>query len=211
MSQLAVAKRASSNEPSVEQLEDALYDIVATGVDPGAAPGALQAVQALLHEHARKRKSSAELLAFFEAYGLPLVSERLPGAVLPVALPPLPQHASMAGGMPPTAAMQGSLVGFPAPGAQPRIWVWALAACALVGFGAAIGLGYSTVTAMRDELQNVRVQAASSAQTLQRVQSEAESLRGGLRENAALVRSVDKKSDLLIRSLLSPIDPAKTQ
>ncbi len=210
MGKVGAARRAPSNEPTMEQLEDALYDILATGVDPGAAPGALEAAQALLHAHARSRKSPAELYAFFQAYGLPVVSDRLPAGALG-ALPALPSTPAQHMAMQPSAAgyASPSMVGMMQAPARSQLWLWTVAAGVLIGLGAAIGLGVATITGLRDELHSVRAQAMSSAQTLQQVQSQAEVLRGDLRENAALVQRADKKSDLLVRSLLSPLDPAK--
>src|SRR5688572_4012749 len=63
--------------PTLGELEDQLYDLLATGVADANLPGAvLDAAQAFLHEHARDRKDVSEFLAFFEKHGLALRPER---------------------------------------------------------------------------------------------------------------------------------------
>ncbi len=209
---LAVATRT---EVSVSELEDILYDMLATGVDPAAVPGTLDAVQALLHEHARKPKSASELLAFFEAYRIPAAAERGAGHLSAVALPPLALHeASAMSAQHPSSAersLPGDLATASSLHARFGKWLWLAAACALLAFGALCGVGYTTFQDMRSELTTVRNESAVNAQRLAQVQAQAETLRGGLRDNTALMQRVDKKSDILIRSLLSPLDPKASE
>ncbi|MFT3928364.1 MAG: hypothetical protein QM778_37900 [Myxococcales bacterium] len=52
------------------ELLDVLYEVLAQGVPAGSKLTSAD-VERFLHEHARSRKSSAEMLAFFEQHGLP--------------------------------------------------------------------------------------------------------------------------------------------
>ena len=52
------------------ELLDVLYEVLAQGVPAGSKLSTAD-VERFLHEHARARKSSAEMLAFFELHGLP--------------------------------------------------------------------------------------------------------------------------------------------
>jgi hypothetical protein len=55
---------------SEAELLDVLYEVLAQGVPAGSKITSAD-VERFLHEHARSRKSTAEMLAFFEQHGLP--------------------------------------------------------------------------------------------------------------------------------------------
>ena len=204
-SPLAHAPRAAA--PSVQELEDALYDILAVGVDPGVAPGSLQAVQLLLHEHARSPKSQLELLAFFEQHGLPTARAALdlPGAGFALPSFTLPEVE------PSPAAIGGvDLDAERAPAAQPahragQVLRWAAAAAALAVVGAALGVGYTTLQAVRSELAGVRAESAQQQQALSKVTAEAQTLRATVAETTTLAAQAERKSELLLRTYASPL------
>ena len=54
----------------VQAMQDVLYDILATGIDPEQAQLPLDAIERFLHEHARANKSPDEFRAFFAQHGL---------------------------------------------------------------------------------------------------------------------------------------------
>lgn len=202
------ASHAGQGVATANELEDILYDILATGVAPSAVPGALEAVQALLHEHARRRKSPAELMAFFERYGLPRTQDRIVQAV-PTALSELPLPTTRAAfASAEIHAAEQALSSHASPANRNRL-SWAFAAGALVLVGAAVGLGYVALRDMQAELVAAREDARSHAATLDAMQQEATRLRAGLEDNAAVVRRVDEKSELLLQTFAAPLDPAK--
>lgn len=199
--QVPATTRSRGAAPSVEALEDVLYDILASGVDPGSAPGTLEAVQFFLHEHARQRKSPAELVAFFDACGLSYGRDlqHIPSA--DIALPPIELHNS-------SAAISVNGLAAPQQRESRNPWLWLASACALSLLGIAAAFAYATVTNMRAEIAQVRTNSATQAAALAQVNSEAQTLRANMAETTTLVRSVDQKSELLLQTLVSPLDPA---
>src|SRR5262245_55976270 len=69
-------------EPTVLELEDILYDILASG-DPSLPTGTLEAVQTFLHEHARSKRALPEFVAFFTKHKLSMVRDTGFGLGLP--------------------------------------------------------------------------------------------------------------------------------
>jgi hypothetical protein len=65
-----VAEEGASTEPSESQLLDVLYEVLAQGV-PAKGSLSTEEVERFLHEHARNKKSVAEMLAFFAKHELP--------------------------------------------------------------------------------------------------------------------------------------------
>lgn len=193
--------------PSVEALEDALYEMLAIGVDPTPRAGSFELVQAFLHEHARARKSHAELLSFFAEHQLPVAPDRSRAIPSPIALPLFDEPAAVSGNE--LEAAYG-VPSYPALAPKPTSWlpVWGAAACALLLLGGVAGVGYVALREMQSELSRVQTHAAAQAKEIERVQAEAATLRTAMRENNELVKKVDQKSELLVQSLLSPLDPA---
>ena len=208
MGRLNVSERVQAREPSIEELEDMPYDILATGVEPTATVGTLEAVQAFLHQHARARKSHTELLSFFAENGLACVPERARVVAPALALLPMEdvgthesfEQSAAVSGMPERSRVQHT-------SNLARIGI-ASAAVLLLALG---GLGYVAFTSMQNELARVHSQTGVQANELARVKADADSLRSAMHDNTELVRSVDHKSDVLIQTLLSPLDPQKLQ
>lgn len=195
-------------EPSVLELEDMLYDILASGADPSLPDGTLEAVQTFLHEHARSKHTLAEFLAFFAKHGLSTVKE----TTLTLALPPILEARS-----------GGTSVPFPQPNPaqpepepievapvavekprSPRTLAWV---CGIAALAAISGGGWFGFTTTRAELDRMREEQRATQRELARVQAEAASLRQSVEQNDSLVRRVDRKSELLLQTLVSPLDP----
>jgi hypothetical protein len=213
MMSVQLTPTASSNPraamPSVQDLEDTLYDILAAGVDPMAAPGTLEAVQVLLHEHARAPKSQAELLAFFENRGLSTSRGAVPidaSFALPtIELPDVEAGPAAIGGM----QIDPSELSTRMPvrhsrGALP--WAIGAAAAVLVGLGA--GFGYVAWQSLRGELEGMRAQSAVQQQALAHVRAEAQTLRAAVTETSSLAERAEQKSELLLQTYASPLNPA---
>jgi len=202
----AVATSALSSTgltgPSVSDLEDLLYDILASGLDPNLPAVTLEAVQGFVHEHARSKKSKAEFLAFFEAHALPLRPER--PALL--ALPPL-EMRGRAGETPELTLLPQPTdppLAKPAAHGGPR--GWALAAACLVTSGL-VGLGCFAALEVQAEFARAHAQAAQNAAALASVRAEAATLRAVLHDNAEVMQRVEQKSELLLQSMAAPLDP----
>lgn len=195
---------ANAAGSSAADLEDLLYDILATGADPSLPAGTLEAVQAFIHEHARAKKSRAEFLAFFQAYALPT----RPQSPALLALPPL----EMRGRAVETPRL-GLLTEEPDPQltaavsvSEDRKWgVWAAAALALIGFG----LGSYAWLELHTELAAARAQSDRTAAELSHVRAEAGNLRAALDQNADAMQRVEHNSQLLLQSMASPLDPTR--
>ncbi len=209
MGRLNVSGRVQAREPSIEELEDMLYDILATGVEPTATVGTLEAVQAFLHQHARARKNHTELLSFFAENGLACAPERARVVAPALALLPMEDPSAQEESFDPSAAVSGMPERSRSQGTSNLLRVGlAFAAVLVLALG---GLGYFAFSSMQHELARVHSQTGAQADELARVKADADSLRSAMHDNTELVRSVDHKSDVLIQTLLSPLDPQKLQ
>lgn len=196
-------------EPSVSELEDLLYDILASGADPSLAEGTLEAVQTFIHEHARNKRTRPEFLAFFAKHGLSTAKED----TLTFALPPMEPRETRE--LAPVLSQLHEPARIAPPVAQfappvPRRTIWAALAWAAAGLAllAAISCGaYFAVSLARAELSRIRSEARANAALIERMQAEAANLRQSVEQNAADVRRVDHKSELLLQTLVSPLDP----
>jgi hypothetical protein len=201
-----------SEEPSVAELEDLLYDILASGADPSMPPDTLAAVQTFIHEHARGRHTRAEFLAFFAQHKLSTAKEDTLTFALPPMDPREPRSAPLETTQPENSeaiAVAQAVASEPAITKAPMrsaglAWIWA---AALVALAAISGVAYFAVVLARAELERVRSEARANAALIERVQAETANLRQSVQQNAELVRRVDHKSELLLQTLVSPLDP----
>jgi hypothetical protein len=203
-------------EPNVLELEDILYDILASGADPNLPAGTLEAVQTFLHEHARSKHSLAEFVAFFASHELSMVRDTGFGLALPPMDVRAPMRAIAPAVEPPTQAgrpEQGSsepesieVAPVAAERAQRHgsLAIWASAAAVLAAVSG--GALYAAASA-RTELEHVRAEQRVSAELVGRMQTELTQLRGTVEQNAQLARTVDHKAELLLRTLVSPLAP----
>jgi hypothetical protein len=203
-------------EPNVLELEDMLYDILASGADPNLAAGTLEAVQTFLHEHARSKHSLPEFIAFFVSHKLSLVRDtgfglslppmdlRAPmRSVEPALEPPTQVAAPVRAPSEPEPIEVGPIVSERAQ-RQRRVAIWASAAAVLAAIS---GGGWYAAASARTELERVRTEQRATAEVLAQMQTEVAHLRGTVEQNAQLARSVDHKTELLLRTLVSPLDP----
>jgi hypothetical protein len=205
-------------EPTVLELEDILYDIVASGADPNLPAGTFEAVQTFLHSHARAKRSLAEFRAFFATHKLSMARDTGFGLSLPpmVELRAAARAAEPELEQPTFAAAPRSI-----PRAEPdpievapvavertqsygRAGVWAVAAAILAAISG--GASYAAISA-NAELERVQSEQRATAEMLAQVQTEVTRLRGAVEQNTQVTRNVDHKTELLLRSLVSPLDP----
>jgi hypothetical protein len=191
------------NAPALADLEDLLYDILASGADPNLGSKTLEAVQLFVHEHARNKKTHAEFVAFFEAQSLSMLPER----TALMALPPLEARGRAAETPSLTALPRAPEPAFVTTAAarSKGVWVWAALAAAVSGMAT---LTYFAALEVRAEFAQVRSEAERNAAELQRARAETEALRAELRMKALRLEQVEHKTDVLLQSFGSPLDPS---
>lgn len=191
-----------SATPSIHELEDVLYDLLAAGGDLSVNGAKLELIQAFLHEHARQRKTHEQFVAFFEQHGLSMRPERpnlfaLPhvdsaaraAARTPLLLPE-PQQAAP---VEPIIVESRSRFG----------WVWAM-----LGFAAmagALALGASAVVVMRAELERMNASVAHTEIELEQLRAETERLRAMVQSNSAALQNTERDMRLLLQTFVQPI------
>ena len=191
--------------PSVAELEDLLYDLLASGTDPNLPEGTLEVVQGFVHEHARSKKSHAEFVAFFEANALPF---KTPAPSL-LALPPIEArgHAADTPALPaiPQAAEPALLTAAAISGSRRATGLIPALTLAAVSCGLALG-GWACFEA-RSELAALRREAAEGASAVARLQAENSELRDHVRQMTQQLERIDRKTEWLLQSFASPIKP----
>ena len=214
LGQVAVSP-AAPPEPTALELEDILYDIVASGADPNLPAGTLEAVTAFLHQHARSKHSLAEFKAFFATHKLSMVKDTGFGLALPPmmelraasrAMERSPERTFDRMPLPEPEPIEVGPVAVAAAERRSSVAIWASAAVVLAALS---GGAFWAAADARAELEQVRAEQRAAAQTLERVSAEAASLRQSLEQSAELARSVDHKTELLLQSLVSPLDRSR--
>jgi hypothetical protein len=194
--------------PSLVDLEDLLYDILASGADPNLSTETIEAVQLFVHEHARSKKTQAEFLAFFAEQSLSTQPER--SALM--ALPPLegrgraaetPQLTSLPQqNDPPLSVAEAVFV----PDASTGLRVWTVVAI-FAAVSCVAGAAAYAFFDVREELAAMQSEAALNSAALTSARAETETLRADLRAQAERLEHAEHNSDLLLQSFASPLDP----
>ncbi|MDD9944207.1 MAG: hypothetical protein OXU20_24400 [Myxococcales bacterium] len=205
-------------EPTTRFL-DTLYDIIATGVEPGGGV-TLTEIEAFVHEHARCAKSLTDFQAFFAQHGLTTRLDH-PEPGVRCFLEPLP---AMDSPPPPLGAPEvsedcdrgrdgGSGVSPLASSseasrlARPKLVLSAIGAALLLLVGAAAAYTIMTLREMRAELTQAQAQRARASLQIEQLDTEAEQLRAGLYDLSTAMQRVEEKHDLVLDSLLpSPVE-----
>ena len=196
---------APSQPPSLPELEDLLYDLLASGTDPNLPEGTLEVVQGFVHEHARSKKSHAEFVAFFEANSLPF---KAPGPSL-LALPPIESRGHAAEtpalSMIPQAPDTAGLTTAANSGMRRSAGIIPALTLAAVSCGfAAAGFG---LYALHSELVQLRRESAEGASALARLRAENSEQQRQLNEMTQQLERIDRKTEWLLQSFASPIKP----
>ncbi|HKU42517.1 MAG TPA: hypothetical protein VJR89_30375 [Polyangiales bacterium] len=191
-------------EPSALELEDILYDILASGADPSISHETLAAVQTFLHEHARSKRSQAEFLAFFAKHGLSTSKDN----ALTLSLPPLPLHPPAPPPPAPLAQEPEAIEVMPVQVQRKRQLkrgtLWACGGAVLAAISCGIWL---LATQAWGEIDRVKAESRATADELARTRAELTSLRQKQEQDAERVQRVDHKSELLLQTFGSPLDP----
>jgi hypothetical protein len=213
--------QALPSEPTVLELEDLLYDILASGADPSLPAGTLEAVQTFLHEHARSKHTLPEFVTFFTTHKLSMVRDTGFGLSLPpmelrapkraLELEPDPELELPTRAAPVLVQLEPEPIEVAPVALEPAprrgsTALWAAAAAVLAAIsGGAIFAAASAYS----ELEQVRAEQRATAETLAQVQTEITRLRGSVEQSKELSQDADHKAELLLRSLVSPLDPAQ--
>ncbi|MGD8863684.1 MAG: hypothetical protein PVI30_26955 [Myxococcales bacterium] len=205
----------------VQQMQDVLYDILATGMDPEQDDVPVEEIERFLHEHARAAKSGAEFRAFFERHGLSLRLADVDAPAPPsLSLPPLPAPVSAPvlqlpvqqeppGGpeqqmVPPTPALpqaQGP-AGDPRPSrAVPLLGI--AVALLLAGLAVVIWLGLGALERMQQELLRAEQRSNDNARVIDELEGRAAGIQSSIEANGQLIDRMERKSDLLIEKLVT--------
>lgn len=189
--------------PSLHELEDVLYDLLAAGGDLNVSAEKVELIQTFLHEHARQRKTHAQVVSFFETHGLSMRLERPNLFALPQV-----DSASRGARTPPLLSAEPEVLAV-AP-ADPIIvdrhrsgWVWPAVACAAIC--GALALGASAVFIMRGELAQMNAAVTRSAVEIEQLRAETERLRAIVQGNSVAAQHAERDTQLLLQTLAAPI------
>lgn len=203
---------APESVPELNELEDLLYDLLATGTaDPNVAGSAIDATQMFLHEHARERKTHRQFVEFFEKHGLPLRPERpnllaLPAldsrgraSEAPILMPEPPRFEPLP--IAPPAADSGKVV--VTTDTRRRDWPWLIA---LAAIGCTTALAVAGMLELQGELGRLHTEAAQNANLLEQLRSETVSLRAQVKDANQALQQNQRDTQLLLRAFSSPMN-----
>jgi hypothetical protein len=218
--------------PDIQQLQDALYEIVAAGIDPQESGVPIAKIEAFLHEHARRPMSRDAFIAFYEAQKLPLPTATSPwadGAGSEIRIVPLPpvrepelrplsldqvREANEDDTNPHMVLIDDDDVKEITPTPRPRAMVFALwggLAFVTAGFAATVWWGHGMLQSMRGELQAAQVRGVENERVIQQLEDRAQQIEGrtadiqsSVSASGQMIQQVDQKSDLLIDWINDP-------
>jgi hypothetical protein len=231
------AAQSISTEPraldaDVQLMQDVLYDILATGLDPDQSDAPSEAIERFLFEHARAAKTAEEFRAFFAAHGLSVRARAQEPVALSVALPEIVRGVEpMPARMPVELAAsprESDEAAEPVTGAHRLVIdvdedfmparrgsrgltaaAWCAALCVVALCGAAAYYGYNTILTLRGEVERTQVRHEQDRAAIAALQDQAAGLESSVSATGDLLQRVDQKSDFLVQSLLEEQAKAK--
>lgn len=222
----------SNQKVSVETLEDILYEILSTGLEPSKKELGLEDIEKFLHEHARSAKSKKEFLDFFSKVGLStdpdvyIHPSGIHALTTPTSLkklesqPPFPlgsvspnkretdsedTQETVAGSIP--KQLPGVLEKS-AQTALRRAWVFGLTMSVMVVllFGLTMGLAFLLYQDIRTEIAETKSLQRQNVRSVDVLQRRLTNLQIGVNSNAQSNLEIEKKVNLLTESLVPEID-----
>jgi hypothetical protein len=235
------AAQSISNEPraldaDVQLMQDVLYDILATGLDPDQSDAPSEAIERFLFEHARAAKTAEEFRAFFATHGLSVRARAQEPVALSVALPeitravePMPARMPVELDASPLESVEPFELAEPVTGAHKLVIdvddedfmparrsgrgltaaAWCAALCVVALCGAAAYYGYDTILALRGEVERTNARHEQDRAAIAALQDQAAGLETSVSATGDLLQRVDQKSDFLVQSLLEEQAKAK--
>lgn len=201
-------------QPEVMAMQDQLYEILATGIDPSPKTP-LSAVESFLHEHARCAKSLEDFKAFFAEHELTATPTALPppeSGDFALPTPPMLQLVPDGAEVPredPTVPRGIELVD-PGDFAEPLtvqrgnrgLW-FGLGVLGLLLI--ALGAGaYVVIEDLRGELRHAQEQGTRNEVVIDQLKGQAAGIESSVAANGELIQLVNDKSDLVLESLTQP-------
>lgn len=210
----------------VQVMQDVLYDILATGLDPEQATVPVDAIERFLHEHARATKSADDFRNFFAQHGLSVSTRAVKPP--PVALPPIqrptPEDAAMAKfpvelarpeplpqGMGFAGKMPDDLEDALAPRRKAQPWLWAALILLAGGVSALAYGGYATITRLEQRLEQADSKSRSDRAALDELKAKTAGLESNVVTSSEAIQRVDDKSNMIIQSLLTSEQSRKSK
>jgi hypothetical protein len=218
--------------PDLQMLQDALYEIVATGIDPQESGVPIAKIEAFLHEHARRPMSRDSFVAFYEAQKLPLPTGTSPWAdgvgseIRIVPLPPVREpelrplaldavrEANEDDTNPHVVLIADEDVKeIAAPRRSPAMAfaLWGGLAVVAAAFAATVWWGHGMLQSMRGELQAAQARGAENERVIRQLEDRAQQIEGrtadiqsSVSASGQMIQQVDQKSDLLIDWINDP-------
>lgn len=192
--------------PSQSELEDVLYDLLASGGDFNFSGEKLELIQSFLHEHARQNKTHAQFVTFFQEHELCMRPERPNLLSLPL-VDSASRHAAVRA---PVLVDEASEPRLQAPVSEP-IYVesrsriaWAWAGLALIAVSGMLALGIVAVRELRSELVRLDAAVAHSALEIRELRAETERLRETAKITSDVAQRTEQDTQLLVETLTPP-------
>jgi hypothetical protein len=197
----------------VQAMQDVLYDILATGIDPEQNDVASAEIERFLHEHARSPKSLLEFRVFFAKHGLSVRARPMhqPAAL---ALPPIERAEATAVAALPVDPRAGQADpeplttshAFTAPAARGKlgsVLKWAAFLCVGAALGFAGFCGYTTIVELRTALDRSSLAHQQDREAIQALRDHAAILESSVTTTGELVQRMDQRNELVLQSLLT--------
>lgn len=223
-------KRETPKLPDVQQLQDTLYEILTTGLDPEESRVPLAKVEKFLHEHARQPKSREEFVAFYETCSLALPvaggpwSDTMASEIRIVPLPPVrePELRPLSLdvvrelGDDATDPHMVLLEDDPTPRARasartPMFALWGALATVTMLFLGTLWWGHGIVDAMRGQLQAAQLRGDENRRVIRQLEDRAHQIEGrtadiqsSVAASGEMIQQMDQKSDLLLQFITEP-------
>jgi hypothetical protein len=233
---VGIASPMSTQQVTVETLEDILYEIVATGLEPSEPGLNTRDIEEFLHEHARAAKPKEDFLKFFKDHKLstdPNVHLKSVGlALLPTKIE-TPANATSQSPISksvetnksnatdePVSSPRLMLVGDSEESSEVRIrreqqhhsdtpllgWLAILLIAAL--FGLTIGLGYLLFEEVRRNIDQTKALQMENLRLVEAIKSQVTTLQIDVASNREDIQKLQAKTDLVLDSLI-PVEEEK--
>jgi hypothetical protein len=200
----------------VQAMQDVLYDILATGIDPEQAQLPIEAIERFLHEHARTNKSVDEFRAFFAQHGLSVSTRAVKPP--PVALPPIqrpnpdeavakfPVELARPEPLPQGMSFAAQLPDDDETARAPRRtqpWLWAALVVLAGGVGGLAYHGYTVIMQLEHRLEQADGQNRDQRAELDALKTKAAGLETNVAESSEQIQRVDDRNNMVIQSLIT--------
>jgi hypothetical protein len=227
-----LATKNPAIEPTVDSLQDLLYELLATGLMPEQSDVSAEDIEQFLFEHAREQKSLDEFKAFFEKHALSLdpsehfapangtelsagfemPSAPVPGIPVVAELPSRNDEEERPSSQPPALpqrAPQHTVASAPQPRLQKqntRFGMWVALGAALAMLGLAIGAGISMLLSLQAEIEQTKSLQNKERLMVRHLEQRVDGVGAAVISNAEALQNMGPKIDFLVTSISEPIE-----